>query len=98
MQPDLYDDLAERIVHGAQERFVAELTERLVEMFRAGVAEPDRYAVALAADPVASERMHRAARACYDAHFTEERFNEALDSAVSKFIEPAVHGGEGARA
>ena len=49
MQPDLYDDLAERIVHGAQERFVAELTERLVEMFRAGVAEPDRYAVALAA-------------------------------------------------
>ena len=49
MQPDLYDDLAERIVHGAQERFVAELTERLVEMFKAGVAEPDRYAVALAA-------------------------------------------------
>ena len=49
MQPDLYDDLAERIVHGAQERFVAELTERLVEMFETGVAEPDRYAVALAA-------------------------------------------------
>lgn len=49
MQPDLYDDLAERIVHGAQERFVAELTERLVEMLRAGAAEPDRYAVALAA-------------------------------------------------
>lgn len=49
MQPDLYDDLAERVVHGAQERFVAELTERLVEMFEAGVAEPDRYAVALAA-------------------------------------------------
>lgn len=57
-----------------------------------------RHAVALAADPVASERMHRAARSCYDAHFTEERFNEALDSAVSTFIEPAVHGGEGARA
>lgn len=49
MQSDLYDDLAERVVHGAQERFVAELTERLVEMLRAGVAEPDRYAVALAA-------------------------------------------------
>ena len=49
MQADLYDDLAERVVHGAQERFVAELTERRVEMFEAGVAEPDRYAVALAA-------------------------------------------------
>lgn len=57
-----------------------------------------RHAVALAADSVASERMHRAARACYDAHFTEERFNEALDDAVSTFIEPVVQGGEGARA
>ncbi len=57
-----------------------------------------RHAVALAADSVASERMHRAARACYDALFTEERFNEALDDAVSTFIEPVVQGGEGARA
>ncbi len=49
MQPDLCDDLAERIVHGAQERYVRELGERLAAMFERGVDNPDEYAVALSA-------------------------------------------------
>lgn len=62
------------------------------------VEETARHAVALAADPIASDRMHRAARACYDAHFTEECFDAALEDAVRRFLEPAVHVTEGAHA
>lgn len=86
MQPDLYDDLAERVVHGAQERFVAELTERLVEMFRAGVAEPDRYAVALAA--AHAECMGVWAR--WEGRVSAEveaAFREALEQADEEVVE-----------
>ncbi|MDD6461708.1 MAG: glycosyltransferase [Bifidobacteriaceae bacterium] len=51
-----------------------------------------RRAVAIATDPTAADRMHRAARACYEAHFTQECFDAALEGAVTQFVIPALQG------
>lgn len=40
-----WDALADELVHGAVEAFVADLTWRLAEMLSEGVSNPDRYAV-----------------------------------------------------
>lgn len=42
---DYFDRLARDIVHGAQERFVAELTARMAGLFRQCCENPDRFAV-----------------------------------------------------
>lgn len=44
MATDAFDSLAERLVGGAQEEFVAELTLRLARMLEQGVDNPDRLA------------------------------------------------------
>lgn len=44
MATDAFDNLAERLVGGAQEEFVAELTLRLARMLEQGVDNPDRLA------------------------------------------------------
>ena len=49
MAADPVDAMAERIVHGAQERFCALMMERLAAMLAKGAANPDVYAVPLSA-------------------------------------------------
>lgn len=44
MAADPFDALAAEVVRGSQERFVAELTERMADLFRRGCENPDRLA------------------------------------------------------
>lgn len=44
MAADPFDALAAELVRGSQERFVAELTERMADLFRKGCESPDRLA------------------------------------------------------
>lgn len=48
---DAFDALAAKALGGAQQQFVARLTDKLVEMLVEGVDEPDRYAALVATAP-----------------------------------------------
>ena len=44
MARDPWEELAEALVHGSEEAFVAELTERMMALFERGCANPDEFA------------------------------------------------------
>lgn len=94
---DLYDGLAEEIVHGAQERFVAELGERLADMLARGVDNPDAYAVALASarEECMGVWAAHSGEVCEEVRRAFEEALEEVDGRADAALE-AAHGKDGA--
>jgi len=87
---DLYDTLADRIVRGAQQSYVADLTGRLMNMLADGVTNPDRYS--------AITRISRdAAMGCWAQHAptvlgqVRVAFTEALMQEDTSIIKSLTH-------